>query len=581
MKKRMQQIIALVLTAGMAFSSMPVEAETSQGRADTVISEEKDESEINGATKADATAVSENGITSAEDVGRRIQKLLDEARSFGTCTDGELNRAQKEIEEIREAYGSLESKEQEILSDSIGYLEDAEAAIERMLDISDQYRRTGTVKLEQTDHPSSFRFINGKKINAALKEAIQETAAVAAEESGEPEQVVEALAEGTLEASDTEYADTTIVTDPGEQTGFMDAGDGPVTATAADSEELVGTAGTCMGIDISAWNGTPDFDELKAAGVKFVIIRLGYGNNEPSQDDKQFERSVKECERVGIPWGAYIYSYAMDLGELDSEVAHAQRLLAGKNPQLPVYIDLEDPSQERAHIDVDKFATRFCVKMAASGYKTGLYASLTWFEAYFTHYATMSGFSNWIAQWWNSCTYGGNYDMWQYSASGKVNGIKGNVDMDYYYGTIGEQAAASGKPMFRMYCSLNKEHFYTSSIAEWEALVGYGWKAEGIGWFAPKKSETPVYRLYNPSLKDHHYTKDQNELDTLTKQYGWIDEGIGWYSDDKETVPVYREFHPKLISGSHNYTTAKKEHDYLTTVGWVDERIAWYALKAG
>lgn len=592
MKRRMQKILAIVLTAGMAFSGVSAEASGDLVLLHAVA----DTTSSSGVTGDTVETVREDGKEGgAEEIGKRIQKILDEARSFGTYSDEELEAAKKEVAAIRQVYEELDDAEQEILRDSAGYLEDAEVALDRMIDMHAEYRRTGAVKVDQNENPSSFRFINGAKIDVAVKEAIQETAAVAAAESGEPEATVEALASGELQAAASGYEDTTIVADPGAQVDLEAQGGELITVTDADAENLVGSSGRYMGIDISQWNGKVDFDKIKAAGVKFVIIRLGYGNDETNQDDKRVVRNISECERVGLPWGAYIYSYALNDWEANSEVEHALRLLKGKKPQLPVYIDIEDPSQQYAmsvgdrNVNVDKFASNFCSKLKAAGYKTGLYASLTWFNQYFGNFASQNrGYSNWIAQWADRCTYTGTYDMWQYSATGKVNGIQGSVDMDYYYGSIKFPDAyyeyskdPDRIPMLRLYNPVNHEHFYTDSVNEWSTLLDRGWVAEGIGWYAPKKSDTPVYRLCNPILGDHHYTTSKYERDTLTEEHGWVYEGIGWYSDDRERVPVYREFNPELTSGSHNYTTGKNEHDYLVSAGWADEQIAWYAVKEG
>nr|WP_081794821.1 leucine-rich repeat domain-containing protein [[Eubacterium] cellulosolvens] len=133
--------------------------------------------------------------------------------------------------------------------------------------------------------------------------------------------------------------------------------------------------------------------------------------------------------------------------------------------------------------------------------------------------------------------------------------------------------------MQRLYHPITQEHFYTKSEHEKNVLVSRGWKYEGIGWYAPEDSDTPVYRLYNPFVNDHHYTTSSYERDVLSQKYGWIDEGIGWYSDDDKSVPLYRRYCPFLKSGSHHYTPALNEAKHLLTVGWKDEGIAWYGLK--
>ncbi|MCR4951015.1 MAG: leucine-rich repeat protein [Solobacterium sp.] len=134
--------------------------------------------------------------------------------------------------------------------------------------------------------------------------------------------------------------------------------------------------------------------------------------------------------------------------------------------------------------------------------------------------------------------------------------------------------------MYRLYNPNSYEHFYTGNAKEKDALVKMGWKYEGIGWYAPKTSNTPVYRLYNPNNGgDHHYTKNKKEYDALCKA-GWKGEDIRWYSDDAKSVPVYREYNPGQPIRNHNYTANKKEHDYLVkTIGWKDEGIGWYGVK--
>src|SRR5690554_3286916 len=98
-----------------------------------------------------------------------------------------------------------------------------------------------------------------------------------------------------------------------------------------------------LGMDVSDHQGVINWDKVKAEGrIKFAMIRCGYGKDMKSQDDKQFERNVREAERVGISWGTYLYSYALNVESAKSEAQHVLRLLKGKNPQLPVAFDMED-----------------------------------------------------------------------------------------------------------------------------------------------------------------------------------------------------------------------------------------------
>jgi surface protein len=140
--------------------------------------------------------------------------------------------------------------------------------------------------------------------------------------------------------------------------------------------------------------------------------------------------------------------------------------------------------------------------------------------------------------------------------------------------------AENTNAMYRLYNPNSGEHFYTADFIEHANLVGAGWKDEGVGWYSPAKSKTPVYRLYNPYVKngDHHYTTSSTERNNL-KKAGWKDEGIGWYSDDNKGVPIYRQYNPNAKTGTHNYTTSKSENDKLIKAGWKSEGIAFYGVK--
>lgn len=145
--------------------------------------------------------------------------------------------------------------------------------------------------------------------------------------------------------------------------------------------------------------------------------------------------------------------------------------------------------------------------------------------------------------------------------------------------TTGEPVSPSGAvSMYRLYNPNSGEHFYTASAPERDAVARAGWRYEGVGWYAPFTSHTPVYRLYNPNAGDHFYTVNSHERDSL-KAAGWRYEGIGWYSADSSGQAVYREYNPNAVAGSHNYTVNASEHHSLTAHGWKDEGIAWYGAN--
>ena len=188
------------------------------------------------------------------------------------------------------------------------------------------------------------------------------------------------------------------------------------------------------GIDVSTHQGRVDWDRVKASGVAFAILRCGYGSDMPTQDDKQFARNVAECERVGMPYGVYLYSYATNIGMAESEARHVLRLLEGKKPQYPIYYDLEDGGTTGRcdNATILKIAQTFVETLEAAGYWAGIYANLHWHNTRLTD-AWYDGKARWVAQYNDRCTYRGPYGMWQYASDGKIDGIAGGVDMNWCY----------------------------------------------------------------------------------------------------------------------------------------------------
>ena len=190
------------------------------------------------------------------------------------------------------------------------------------------------------------------------------------------------------------------------------------------------------GIDVSSWQELINWGLVKGQ-IDFAIIRLGYGDNIAKQDDKYFLKNVKGCIDNNIPFGVYIYSYATNLGgnaSIQSEIDHCKRLLSqiGKKP-FCVYIDMEDNSTVKlGKTLLTNFALEFCKQITQAGYKAGVYANQNWFQNYLNPSTIAShGYSIWVAKYsTNKPNITSNYDIWQYSDKGKVNGITGNVDMN-------------------------------------------------------------------------------------------------------------------------------------------------------
>ncbi len=197
------------------------------------------------------------------------------------------------------------------------------------------------------------------------------------------------------------------------------------------------------GIDVSYSQGAIDWEKVKAAGIDFAIIRVGYGSDIESQDDVQAVRNMQECERLGIPYGVYLYSYALKVENAISEAEHALRMIEGFNPVLGIWFDMEDADGYKAGKGLNVYNERelitemcktFCDKIAAAGYKTGVYANKNYFDNVII--TDDIKYPLWLAHWGidepsMECL------IWQYTSNGSVDGVASErVDMNYYYGEL-------------------------------------------------------------------------------------------------------------------------------------------------
>lgn len=188
------------------------------------------------------------------------------------------------------------------------------------------------------------------------------------------------------------------------------------------------------GIDVSYAQGYIDWDKVQKTDVSWAIIRCGYGDDLSDQDDVQWERNTAACEARGIPYGVYIYSYATTVEEAKSEAEHVLRLVRGKKLSMPIYYDLEDEATTGrcSNEEIAKFAKTFCDIIENNGYSVGIYASKSWFTSKLTD-PCFNRWTKWVAQYYSECTYSGNYDIWQCTGLGYVDGINYAVDLNFSY----------------------------------------------------------------------------------------------------------------------------------------------------
>ena len=181
-------------------------------------------------------------------------------------------------------------------------------------------------------------------------------------------------------------------------------------------------------IDVSKHQGKIDWEKVKASGIYGAILRCSYGTDVSKQ--QYFKTNADACTKLNIPFGIYLYSCATTLTDVKKQATLAINLAKPYKLSLPIYFDSEMKGTEGISL---KATQTFCSMIKNAGYEAGVYCSNSWFNSFIKN----TKYSIWIAR------YGGkkpsisqSYDGWQYTSTGKVSGINGNVDISIFYKTF-------------------------------------------------------------------------------------------------------------------------------------------------
>ena len=257
-------------------------------------------------------------------------------------------------------------------------------------------------------------------------------------------------------------------------------------------------------IDVSGWQGDIDWAKAKADGVEGVIIRLGYGwgNNA----DKKAQRNISECKRLGIPFGIYWYSYADTpaLAKEEGTDVVAKLKQFGVNPSdlaYPVYYDLEKWTWEGHQPPTDpnvynNIVNNWYSALQSAGYKNlGVYSYTSYLQGPLKH-ADIYAKTTWVAQYGARMGFDSfptNSRGWQYTSSGKVDGISGNVDMNAFGNkeyeslinllwVVRDEDIAVGASVNAPYADLEyKWQSYNVNTGKWKTIANWN-SANWAGW---------------------------------------------------------------------------------------------------
>lgn len=303
---------------------------------------------------------------------------------------------------------------------------------------------------------------------------------------------------------------------------------------------------TRIGIDVSEHNGRIDWQAVKRAGVEFVIIRCGYGQDHESQHDDRWLDNVRGATAAGIPYGVYLYSYADTVAKAKGEAGHIIRLLRESNckPEFPIYYDLEESSLESSKKVplLAEMAFTFCSEVSRAGYTPAVYANTNWFNNYLTD-PVFDAWGRWVAQYNSVCTYKGTYQMWQCTSDGYLAGLSGNngrVDLNYELNnSSGHPASKTGLQM------INGDMYYLDGAGNkktgWQTVGRntYYFGSDGIMFRGEQAidgrklsfNQAGALEGYWAKAGDAWYLRDQNGRNKI----GWQHVKGSWYYLDPES----------------------------------------------
>ena len=223
-----------------------------------------------------------------------------------------------------------------------------------------------------------------------------------------------------------------------------------VSETPREVEYAVdGETVSIKGIDVSTYQGDIDWEKVAASGVKFVFIRLGYRGYESGLlvKDDRFEDNIRGALQNGIAVGVYFVTQAISVEEAVEEAQFVMENIRPYNVTWPIVLDIEDAASatartaelsQQARTD---HAIAFCETVKESGYTPMLYCNIRWFIEKLD-ITRITDYDKWFAQYFRKPFFPYAFQMWQYSSTGRIDGIEGNVDYNISfvdYGNLPEE----------------------------------------------------------------------------------------------------------------------------------------------
>ncbi len=193
------------------------------------------------------------------------------------------------------------------------------------------------------------------------------------------------------------------------------------------------TEQTSVGIDVSRWQETIDFEKVKAAGCGFAYIRIGGLDDGELYTDRYYLNNIRNAKAAGLKVGIYWHAEEGSAAEVKASTAYLLNVLSGEQLDLPIAYDWEDFKNFENYgmnlKDINDNASLFASELAKAGYSACLYSSKFFLENVWSSVSTPV----WLAHYTKATSYPGSYFIWQHSCTGKIDGIAGDVDLDVLY----------------------------------------------------------------------------------------------------------------------------------------------------
>lgn len=322
------------------------------------------------------------------------------------------------------------------------------------------------------------------------------------------------------------------------------------------------------GIDVSKWQGEIDWTKVKADGIDYAFIQVGfrgYGSSgilDETTKDPYFDINMQNAIAAGIKVGVYVFSQATTEAEAIEEANYILDAIGGYNISMPLVMDFEYASTpsglsgrlykaKLSKSKATKICMAFCKEIADAGYTPMVYANKSMLaDQINASTLTDAGYRIWLANYTKKTTYSGNYDFWQYSENGKVKGIYGGVDMNFYYMQPTDHFAPVETTIANSIFSKIENQIYTGSAITPEITVTHN----GIT-LVPNVDYTITY-------------KNNTKVGLATVEIT----GIGAYTNTRR---IQFEIVPKPVE---NLKAKKKGNKYITLSWKKDSSVNGYEI---